>query len=133
MQIFSKQVEGKTPDTQRRLYTLFQRAVKRGEVPALKLLTRFEIRGFKGQPRQVQDYAYTDDTAEQVSVWIDQQEMSQKMSGFTVDQVQGFTDAELSAFIQQQTSASGKRKVRSGKSTKKQAAADTRTTPKPTE
>lgn len=118
MLIFSEQVKDKAPDTQRRLYALFQRAVKQGEIPALKLLTRFEIQGFKGQPRQVQDYAYTDETAQQVSGWIEQQQ-PEKANGFTVEQVQGLTDTELNAAIQQQTKGGKKRKPRVTKTTKK--------------
>jgi hypothetical protein len=119
MLTFSEHVRNKTPEIQRRLYTLFQRAVKQGEIPALKLLTRFEIQGFKGQPRQVHNYAYTDGTAKQVSAWIEQQEQSQKQDGFTVEQVQELTDAELNAVIQQQTKGSKKRKPRATKTTKK--------------
>ncbi len=128
MLIFSEHVKDKAPDTQRRLYSLFQRAVKQGKIPALKLLTRFEIQGFKGQPRQVQDYAYTDDTAQQVSGWIEQQQ-PEKSNGFTVEQVQGLTDTELSAFIQQQTKGSKKRKPRATKTTKKPAPTGNEETP----
>jgi len=128
MLIFSEQVKGKTSDVQRRLYSLFQRAVKQGDIPALKLLTRFEIQGSKGQPRQVQDYAYTDETAKQVSGWIEQQEQPQKLNGFTVEQVQGLSDTELSAFIQQQMKGSRKRKARPGKTTKKPARTESEAT-----
>ncbi len=129
MLTFSEQVRNKTPETQRRLYTLFQRAVKQGGIPALKLLTRFEIQGFKGQPRQVHNYAYTDDTAQQVSAWIEQQEQSQKQGGFTVEQVQELTDAELNAAIQQQTKGSKKRKPRTMKTTKKPASIENEKAP----
>jgi hypothetical protein len=128
MLTFSEQVRNKTPETQRRLYTLFQRAVKQGEIPALKLLTQFEIQGFKGQPRQVHNYAYTDGTAQQVSAWIEQQEHSQKQGGFTVEQVQALTDTELNAAIQQQTKGK-KRKPRATKTTKKPASTENKKTP----
>jgi len=133
MLIFSEQMKGKTSEVQRRLYSLFQRAVKQGDIPALKLLTRFEIEGSKGQPRQVQDYAYTDETAKQVSDWIEQQEQPQKLNGFTVEQVQGLSDAELSAFIQQQVKGTRKRKPGRGKATKKSARTEGEATPAATE
>lgn len=131
MLTFSEHVKGKTPKMQRRLYTLFQRAVKQGEIPALKLLTRFEIQGFKGQPRQVHNYAYTDGTAQQVSTWIEQQEQAQKQGGLTVEQVQELTDAELTAAIQQQTKGSKKRKPRATKTTKKPTVTEDEKTPEP--
>lgn len=127
MLTFSEQVKGKTPDTQRRLYTSFQRAVKQGEIPALKLLTNFEIQGAKGQPRQVQDYAYTDATAQQVTGWIEQQEQPGKGNGLTVEQAQGLTDAELTAAIQRQNKGSRKRKPRAEKTPKKGATPDSKT------
>jgi hypothetical protein len=129
MLTFSEHVKGRTPETQRRLYTLFQRAVKQGEIPALKLLTRFEIQGFKGQSRQVHDYAYTDDTGQQVAAWMEQQEQVQKPSGLTVEQVQQLTDAELSAVIRRQTKGSQKRKPRTTKTTKKPASTENEETP----
>lgn len=131
MLTFSEHVRNKSPEIQRRLYRLFQRAVKQGEIPALKLLTQFEIQGFKGQPRQVQNYAYTDGTAQQVSAWIEQQEQAQKPSGFTVEQAQELTDTELSAVIQQQTKGGKKRKPRAAKTPKKPAPADEEKTPEP--
>ncbi|MBB6018833.1 hypothetical protein ACFP9V_24010 [Deinococcus radiopugnans] len=131
MLTFSEHVRNKSPETQRRLYTLFQRAVKQGEIPALKLLTRFEIQGFKGQPRQVQNYAYTDGTAQQVSAWIERQEQTQKQNGFTVEQAQELTDAELNAAIQQQTKGSRKRKPKATKTTKKPASTNEEKTPEP--
>ncbi|QLG13591.1 hypothetical protein HLB42_21880 (plasmid) [Deinococcus sp. D7000] len=131
MLTFSEHVRNKSPETQRRLYTLFQRAVKQGEIPALKLLTRFEIQGFKGQPRQVQNYAYTDGTAQQVSAWIERQEQAQTQNGFTVEQAQELTDAELNAAIQQQTKGSKKRKPRAAKTSKKPASTHEEKTPEP--
>lgn len=131
MLTFSEHVKGRTPEIQRRLYTLFQRAVKQGEIPALKLLTQFEIQGFKGQARQVHDYAYTDDTGQQVSAWMEQQEQTQKPSGFTVEQVQALTDAELSAVIRRQAKGSRKRKPRAEKTPKKPAPAEDGKTPEP--
>lgn len=131
MLTFSEHVRNKSPETQRRLYVLFQRAVRQGEIPALKLLTRFEIQGFKGQPRQVQNYAYTDGTAQQVSAWIERQEQTQKQNGFTVEQAQALTDAELNAAIQQQTKGSKKRKPRAAKISKKPASTDEEKTPEP--
>ena len=102
MPFFSEEVQGKTPDAQRRLYTLFQRAVKAGEVPALKLLTRFDLTGSKGQGRQVFDYAYTTATAEQVKVWMEKHEKTPTPQGVTAEDVQGMTDEQLTALIKAQ-------------------------------
>lgn len=102
MPLFSEEIRSKTPDTQRRLYTLFQRAVKAGEVPALKLLTRFDLTGSKGQARQVFEYAYTTATAEQVRAWIAKHEKIPAPQGVTAKDVQGMTDEQLTALIKAQ-------------------------------
>ena len=101
MKTFSESVRGLEPAAQRRLYTLFQRAVKGGEFPALKLLTRFEVQGVKG-PRQVRDYAYTDETAAQVSAWVEKHNQPRAVKGYRAEDVQGMTDADLLSLIQQQ-------------------------------
>ncbi len=111
MQQFSKHITSQEPTTQRRLYTLFQREVKAGRIPALKLLTRFEIQGTKGQPRQVQDYAFTDETAGQVIQWIEGQ-TKPAAKGFTVEQIQTLSDADLMTLIQQQKKPSRKRRTK---------------------
>lgn len=102
MPLFSEEIQGKTPDGQRRLYTLFQRAVKAGELPALKLLTRFDLTGSKGQGRQVFDYAYTTATAEQVRGWMEKHEKPPAPQGVTAEDVQGMTDEQLTALIKAQ-------------------------------
>lgn len=119
MLTFSEQIKEKSPDSQRRLYTLFQREVKAGRIPALKLLTRFELQNTKEQPRQVQDYAYTGQTGEQVQDWIATQERPHKENGFTVEQVQHLSDDDLSALIQQQRTKPKKRKAKATKNTTK--------------
>lgn len=119
MLTFSTQIQEKNPEAQRRLYTLFQREVKAGRVPALKLLTKFEIQGTKGQGRQVQDYAFTDETGQQVNQWIIEQERPTLGSGFTVEQVQHLSDEDLSVLIQQQMTKSKKRKAKATRNTKK--------------
>ncbi|WP_027460665.1 hypothetical protein [Deinococcus murrayi] len=117
MPLFSEEIQGKTPDAQRRLYTLFQRAVKAGEVPALKLLTRFDLTGSKGQGRQVFEYAYTTATAEQVRAWIAKHEKTPAPQGVTAEDVQGMTDEQLTALIKAQ------RKPVKRRNTKRKAAA----------
>lgn len=115
MLTFSEQIKGKSPEAQRRLYTLFQREVKAGRIPALKLLTHFELQNTKGQPRQVQDYAFTGQTGGQVQDWITTQERPRKENGFTVEQVQHLSDDDLNALIQQQRAKPKKRKARAAK------------------
>lgn len=114
MQIFSENAKGKEPATQRRLYTLFQRAIKAGEFSALKLLTRFEIQGTKG-PRQVQDYAYTDETAVQVKKWMEQHERTKGPKGYRTEDVRALSDADLAALIQQQAKTPKPRRKRKPK------------------
>lgn len=118
MQTFSKHIASQEPTTQRRLYTLFQREVKAGRIPALKLLTKFQIQNTQGQPRQVQDYAFTDETVGQVAQWIEGQ-AKPEVKGFTVEQVQTLSDADLMALIQQQRKPAKKRKPRADKGSKK--------------
>lgn len=115
MLTFSKQIEGKSPQVQRRLYTLFQREVKAGRIPALKLLTKFEIQGTKGQPRQVQDFAFTDGTGEQVRQWLNEQEQPKQAKGYRVEDIQTLSDDDLGALIQQQQQPKKKRKARAKK------------------
>lgn len=118
MQTFSSHIKNQEPTTQRRLYTLFQREVKQGRLPALKVLTRFEILRTDGQPRQVQDFVYTDEVGQQVSSWIDNQ-LEPQAKGLTLEQVQAMSDDDLTALIQQQTKTPKKRKVRADKGVKK--------------
>lgn len=112
MLTFSKQIEEKDSETQRRLYTLFQREVKSGRIPALKLLTKFEIQNTKGQPRQVQDYAFADETGQQVRQWLTEQQQPKQTSGYTVEQIQSISDQDLNALIQRQRQPKKKRKAR---------------------
>ena len=129
MRTFSEQVQGKETAIQRRLYTLFQRAVKAGEFPALKLLTRFDLVGTKGQARKVQDYAYTGETAEQVLKWVKQHEQARTPRGVKVEDLQGMTDAQLTALIQQQARPTKKRNTRKQKKAEKPAQNDTQANP----
>lgn len=123
MQTFSSQIKDQEPPTQRRLYTLFQREVKAGRILALKLLTKFEVRNTQGEARTVQDFAYTDETAGAVSQWIESQ-LKPAGKGFTVEQVQSLSDADLTALIQQQQKPMKKRKPRADKGSKKGASAE---------
>ena len=54
----------------RKLYAAFQRATKAGELPALKLLDRFELQGAQGQTRRAFDYAYPESARVQVTEWM---------------------------------------------------------------
>lgn len=117
MPLFSEEIRSKTPDAQRRLYTLFQRAVKTGELPALKLLTRFDLTGSKGQGRQVFDYAYTTATAEQVRAWLEKHGKTPTPQGVTAEDVHDMTDEQLTALIKAQ------RKPVKRRNTKRKAAA----------
>lgn len=128
MLTFSTQIKEQSPQAQRRLYTLFQREVKAGRVPALKLLTKFEIQGTKGQARQVQDYAFTDEIGQQVRQWLREQEQLKQPSGYTVEQLQAMSDDDLSALIQQQQQPKKKRKARAKKNPKETASAQPGTT-----
>lgn len=114
MKTFSENIRGMEPAAQRRLYTLFQRAVKGGEFPALKLLTRFEVQGVKG-PRQVQDYALTDETAAQVSTWVEKHNQPRAAKGYRAEELQGMTDADLLSLIQQQNRPAKPRRKRKPK------------------
>ena len=128
MLTFSTQIKDQSPQAQRRLYTLFQREVKAGRIPALKLLTKFEIQNTKGQPRQVQDYAFTDDTGKQVGEWLKQQEQPKQTGGYTVEQLQSYSDQELSRLIEQQRQPKKKRKPRAKKNPKETVPVQTETT-----
>ena len=99
MPLLSEVLEGRDEATRRRLYTLFTRAAKRGELPALKLLDHFNIQGTKGQPREVMDYAYTAETEKRVKTWILTQETSVGQKGVTAAQVKSMTDEQLSLAI----------------------------------
>lgn len=118
MLTFSSQIKEQSSQAQRRLYTLFQREVKAGRIPALKLLTKFEIQGTKGQPRQVQDFAFTDGTGEQVKQWLNEQEQPKQVKGYSVEDIQTLSDDDLSALIQQQQQSKKKRKAKAKKSPK---------------
>ena len=120
MKTFSEDIQDKAAHERRRLYSLFQRAVKNGSFPALKLLTRFEITGSKGQARQVHDYAYTEATALQVADWMLRQEQERPTNGFSREDLQGISDEDLTALIQKQTrvvKASKPRRKRKAKTT----------------
>ncbi|WP_145999584.1 hypothetical protein [Deinococcus sp. UR1] len=102
MPLFSEAISSKTPTDQRRLYTLFQRAVKAGDIPALKLITRFELTGSRGQTRQVFDYAYTFASAGQIKAWMDSQKKIPNAKGVAVEDLETMTDAQLNALIKAQ-------------------------------
>lgn len=129
MRTFSEEVRGKEAATQRRLYTLFQREVKAGRIPALKLLTLFDLVGSKGQARHVQDYAYTDETAGQVVKWLEQQEKTKGPRGVTAEDLQGMTDAELTTLIHQQNRPTKKRSARKPKKGERAAQSDSQGQP----
>ena len=128
MRTFSEDLKGKEPAAKRRLFTLFQRAVKAGQFPALKLLTQFEVQGLRG-PRQVQDYAYTDETATQVKEWIEQHETRRTRQGVKLEDLQGMSDAELAALIQQQSKPARKRTSRKQKTPTRTAPNDSQIEP----
>lgn len=111
MPLFSSALDGKNEANRRRLYTLFQRAVKAGELPALKLLDRFPLTGSKGQARQVFEYAYPKSAEPQVKAWIDQHEGRPTAQGLTIEHVQAMTDDQLTALIKAQRKP-GKRRAR---------------------
>lgn len=102
MRTFSEDIQQKSAGDQRRLYTLFQRAVKSGSFQALKLLSRFELTGSKGQARQVHDYAYTDATAQLITEWMSQQVQTRSARGLRREDLAGLSDADLSALIERQ-------------------------------
>lgn len=115
MRTFSEDISKKSPETQRRLYTLFQRSVKSGEVPALKLLSRFKLIGSKGQSREVFDYAYTESTVSEVADWIKRHEKPATQKGHTAHDLQDMTDDDLAALIQQQNRPKKPRRKRKAK------------------
>lgn len=115
MPLLSELFKEKPAESQRHLYTLFQGAVKAGELPALKLLTRFEIQGAKGQPRQVADYAFTQASQQHISDWLGKSEAQKVQRGLTAEQVQAMTDEQLSALIQQQHKPLRKRRTKKEK------------------
>jgi len=102
MPLFSEDLAGKSEATRRRLYTQFQRAVKAGELPALKLLDKFNLTGSKGQAREVHDYAYPQNAAGQVMKWLEHQQGLDRPQAVTAKDIQGMTDEELTALIQAQ-------------------------------
>ena len=95
MPLLSEALRGREEAERRRLYSLFTRATKQGQVPALKLLTRFEITGSKGQMRQVSDYAYPQVNSEQVAQWITQHTSHPQQKGVTSEQAQAMSDDDL--------------------------------------
>lgn len=120
MPLFSEQIQDLSPAVQRRLYTQFQRAVKRGELPALKLLSRFELIGSKGQSRAVFDYAYATSMAPQLATWLAERQESSTRGGITADQARQMSDEELTALIAQQQSPKRPRKARKPRNPKDQ-------------
>lgn len=117
MPLISQLLKEKPAAAQRRLYTLFQQATKAGELPALKLLSRFELQGAKGQTRSVFDYAFTHSSQQQISEWLSQNEIQKVQRGLTAEQVQQMSDEELSALIQQQNKPNRKRRTKKEKAT----------------
>ena len=100
MPLLSETLQDQSEPERRRLYSLFARATKQGDVPALKLLTRFELTSTKGQPREVADYAYPSTANAQVEQWLTEQTTSaENKKGVTAEQVQAMSDDELSAAI----------------------------------
>lgn len=100
---FSDAVQEYDNDTQRRLYSLFTRAVKRGDVPALKILDTMTVVGRDGQPRQRQDFFIPTSAADTLTAWIEQhREQTPMRRGLTVDQVQQMDEADVMTLIEQQ-------------------------------
>ncbi|RTR21392.1 hypothetical protein [Deinococcus radiophilus] len=97
----------------RRIYAAFQRATKAGELPALRLLDRFDLQGAQGQTRRAFDYAYPESARAQVAAWMEAtQQQTSGPRGVTAAQVQQMTDEELLQAIQAQQKPKRKRKVK---------------------
>lgn len=116
MTLFSDAIREYDNDTQRRLYSLFTRAVKQGAVPALKLLDTMTVTGRDGQPRTRQDFFIPTSAEETLTTWIEQhREQAPTRRGMTVDQVQQMDEAEVMNLIAQQNKPRAKRAKRSTK------------------
>jgi len=100
---FSDAVREHDDTTQRRLYSLFTRAVKRGDVPALKIVDTMTVIGRDAQPRQRQDFFIPTSAADTLTAWVDQhREQTPTRRGLTVDQVQQMDEADVMTLIEQQ-------------------------------
>lgn len=123
MPLLSHTLGQQPADQQRKMYAAWQQATKRGDVPALKLLTRFNLMGAKGQPRTVFDYAYTEQHAPQVAAWFAEQQVTPRVSGgITAEQAAGMTDEQLMALIQQAKTTKKRTNKRKEKAAKIEAA-----------
>ena len=120
MPLLSEVLQGQTEAERRRLYSLFARATKQGQLTALKLLTRFELTNTKGQPRAVADYAYPSTASTQVEQWLTEQTTSaENKKGVTAEQAQAMSDDELSAAIKASRTKRRTTKTRKPKATAK--------------
>jgi len=115
--LFSEAVRQHDTETQRRLYSLFTRAVKSGEIPALKLLDRMTVTGRNGQAREVQDFAIPESAEQQLDVWVNHHanKPTATRKGFTAQQVEAMTEEYLLKLIAQQNKPKAKRGAKRGK------------------
>ena len=115
--LFSDAIRNKDQDTQRRLHSLFSRAVKAGDVPALKLLDKFTVKGRNGEARQVQDYAIPESAAEQLVAWVEYHanKTPGTRRGYTADDVEAMTEEYMLELIQKQNKPKKARKPRKAK------------------
>lgn len=115
--LFSKAIEHHNTETQRRLHSLFTRAVKQGEVPALKLLDKMTVEGRNGEAREVQDYAIPESAAEQLMSWVEYHanKPTGQRKGYTVADVEAMTETYMLELIQAQNKPKAKRKPRAKK------------------
>ena len=115
--LFSDAIRNKDQDTQRRLHSLFSRAVKAGDVPALKLLDKFTVKGRNGEARQVQDYAIPESAAEQLMSWVEchANKPTGQRKGYTVADVEAMTETYMLELIQAQNKPKKARKPRKPK------------------
>lgn len=115
--LFSKAIEHHNTETQRRLHSLFTRAVKQGEVPALKLLDKMTVEGRNGEAREVQDYAIPESATEQLQVWVEHHanKPTGQRKGYTADDVEAMTEEYMLELIQRQNKPKKARKPRKPK------------------
>lgn len=96
---FSESVKKYDVSTQRRLYSLFTRAVRRGELLALKVIDRMSVTGIGGQTRQVGDFVIAPSGEEAFRSWLSLQAepRASVKQGYTAEQVASMPDDELFA------------------------------------
>lgn len=115
--LFSEVIEGKPEEQRRRLYSLFTRAVKAGELPALKLLDKLTVTGVKGEPLSRADFIFPGSAEPQIRAWTERHEAkSSTRQGLTRSEAERLTDQQLTALIAKQTAPKKTRKPRAKKS-----------------